>query len=456
MRGVRSVLAGLVVLSACTFSRETAVLPHEIFPPAADPMSASNVEERLRRGMIPEVVSFLLGPGGRNLPPETTARLLAQAKLESGDFPSAELLADRVLARTPRATLRAEMEWLRSQSAYWRGDFGTAMRAAALAREAGRGVPEGWIVFLRSGEARTLYGGATAGERLLLRFRLGRPNLIRVELDVNGTATRDVILDSGASLSLLTESAARRLGVEIVEGAVAPARGLHDTEIPMQFGWARTVTLGGLTLRDVPFGILPDGTLSFETASIGLFTPEGVLGIHFMKEFDWRIEPSERRLQAIRLLPGAPRGGPDQNVFFRRMKPMVRTSFNRLPWSFFLLDTGSEPTMVTPEGLRANQVTSSEPSAPVTLEGIGKAQVSWSKVSNITLGIGRYMVWFKDLVVNEGSDVIGDGIIGMSVLSQFDSELRFSRMTLVIGRREDRRSPARSPFEPEKGLLPPG
>ncbi|MFI5180443.1 MAG: aspartyl protease family protein [Thermoanaerobaculia bacterium] len=449
--------AALVLLAACTFSRETAVYPHELLPPAApDPVSAFNVEEKLQRGMVPEVVAYLTGPGGRSMAPETAARILAQAKLESGDFPSAELLAERVLARTPRISLRAEMEWLRSQSAYWRDDFGAAARWAAAAREAGRGVPEGWITFLLSGEARTLYGGATSGQHLLLHFRLGRPNLIRIEVEVNDRATKDVILDSGASLSLLTESAARRLGVEMVEGAVAPARGLHDKEIPMHFGWARSVTLGGLTLRDVPFGILPDGTLSFETASLGVFTPEGVIGIHFMKDFDWRIEPSDRRLQAVRLPSGVPRGGPDQNLFFRRMKPMVRASFNRRPWSLFLLDTGSEPTMVTPEGLRANQYTSTKPSAPVTLEGIGKAEVSWSKVSNITVGISRYMVWFKDLVVNEGSEVIGDGIIGMSYLSAFDMELRFSRMTLVLGRPGDRRSAPRSLFEQEPGVLPPG
>ena len=455
--GFRSAAAALILVAACTFSRETAVYPHELLPLAVpDTIGVLNVEEKLRRGMIPEVVAYLTGPGGRSVMPETAARLLAQAKLESADFESAERVAGRVLERSPRMELRAEMEWIRSQSAYWRGDFAAAARWAEAARSSGRGVPEGWVTFLLSGGTKTLYGGAAAGERLFLRFRLGKPNLIRLEVLVNGQATKDMILDSGASLSLLTESAARRLGVEPVEGAVAPARGLHDKEIPMRFGWARSVTIGGLTLRDVPFGILPDGTLSFETASLGVFTPEGVLGIHFMREFDWRIEPSDRRLQAVRLLPGAAHGGPDQNLFLRRMKPMVRVSFNRRPWSLFLLDTGSEPTMVTPEGLRANQFSSYEPSAPVTLEGIGKTEVSWSKVSNVTLGISRYMVWFQDLVVNEGSDTIGDGIIGMSFLSPFDMEIRFSRMSLALGRPGDRRSESRSPFVPDSGLPPPG
>jgi hypothetical protein len=205
----------------------------------------------------------------------------------------------------------------------------------------------------------------------------------------------------------------------------------------------------------VPFGILPNDALAFETETLGLFAPDGVIGVHLIKEFDWRIEVGERRLQAIRLARGIRRGAADQNLFFRRMKPMVRVAFNRQPWSLFLLDTGSEPTMVTSEGLVANKFTGYEPSAPITLEGIGKAKVSWSKVSNITLGVGRYMVWFKDLVVNEGSDTIGDGIIGMSFLSPFDVELRFSRMTVTIGRPVDRKSFSRTPFEADPGLPPP-
>ena len=438
----------LAAVVACTFSRDTAVLRHELAVPAPGfGINAMNVEDRLQRGYIPEVIAFLTSPAGRNVESEKAARLLAQAKLESGDFAAAEGLAERVLARPLRNETRAEVEWLRAQAAYWRDDFGAAATWAESARASGRGVPEGWIAFLRSGEKRRPYHGPEPGERLSMRFLFGRPNLPRLAVRINDRLAGEMILDSGASLSLLTESAAAQLGIEVVEGAVTPARGLHQKEIPMRLGWARTVGLGTVTLHDVPFGILPDGTLTFETAALGTFAPSGVLGVHVMKEFDWRIEFGERRLQAIRLDSSARRGGPDQNVFFRRLKPMVRVSFNRRPWSLFLLDTGSEPTMVTPEGLAANRFTGYEPSAPVTLEGIGKSHVSWSKVSDITLGTGRYMVWFKNLIVNEGGDTIGDGIVGMSFLRPFDVEIRFGRMTLLLERAGERRAPAPASFE---------
>jgi predicted aspartyl protease len=241
-----------------------------------------------------------------------------------------------------------------------------------------------------------------------------------------------MVLDSGASLSLLTESAAARLGVTFVPGATAMAKGLHEADLPMRLGWVDSMRVGDLTLTDIPVGVLPDGTLTFETAPSGVFRLNGVLGVHLMKEFDWRIEFKDRLLQARRLDRRILRGSRDQNLFFRRMKPMVRASLNGQPWSLFLLDTGSEPSMITRGGLRKTHLFEPEAAYPITLEGIGQSRVSWSKISNVTVGVSAYMVRFKDIVVKEEADGIEDGILGASFLSSFDVEIRFGAMTLVL------------------------
>ena len=241
-----------------------------------------------------------------------------------------------------------------------------------------------------------------------------------------------MVLDSGASLSLLTESAAARLGVTGVPGATASAKGLHATEVPMRFGWVDSVRLGDVVLMDVPVGILPDGTLTFQTAQSGVFRLNGVLGAHLMKEFDWRLAYGDRVVHARRLDRRLVRGSKDQNLFFRRMKPMARVSLDGQPWSLFLLDTGSEPSMITRGGLRNTRLWEPESAYPLTLEGIGNSRVSWAKISNVTVGVGAYMVRFKDLVVKEDADGIEDGILGASFLSPFDVEIRFGAMTLAL------------------------
>jgi hypothetical protein len=117
---------------------------------------------------------------------------------------------------------------------------------------------------------------------------------------------------------------------------------------------------------------------------------------------------------------------------------MVRVSFNQEGWFLFLLDTGSEPTMVTRPALRRSRTRELEGSYPMTIEGIGKSRVSWAKMSDVTVGLDRYMVKFKDLVVKEENEGIEDGVLGSSFLGNFEAELRFSTMTLKLERTVER------------------
>ena len=437
---------------ACTFSGDFTVLPHQLQKPVPSGLVNSfNAEEQLQRGYIPEVAEFLSGAGGRSLDAVRFDRLSGQVLLERGDFRGAAPRLERALAGTGRGSDRAEIAWLLSQGAYWGGDFSNAGRWGHLAQREGKLVPDGWLVFLESQSTRALYGGEPAGERLSLPVDFGKPNLLRLPVRVNGRAPEEMVLDSGASLSLLTESAAARMGVTFVPGATAFAKGLHATDLPMRLGWVDSLRLGDVTVTDVPVGILPDGTLTFETASSGVFRLNGVLGAHFMKEFDWRIYFGDRLVQARRLDRHLARGSKDQNLFFRRMKPMARASLNGQPWSLFLLDTGAEPSMITRGGLRKTRLYETEAAYPVTLEGIGKSRVSWAKISNVTVGVGAYMVRFKDIVVKEEANGIEDGILGASFLSPFDVEIRFGAMTLALEnpverhRREAKPSPQEIP-----------
>ncbi|MEO6323592.1 MAG: aspartyl protease family protein [Thermoanaerobaculia bacterium] len=452
-----SVAAGVAALCACTFSSEVSIHSHELMKPLPGGfVNSYNVEQKLDGGFVPEVLEFLLGPGGRSVEKTMAARLLGRALMERGDFRAAHTHLERAYAQEGRLSLRADTAWFLSQCDYWNGRFAEAARWARIAQSDGRRIPDGWITFLLSGSERGLYGGAAAGTRLESAMTFGNPNLVRLKVRVNDTPEDLMVLDSGASISLLTESAARDFAIDIVPDATAGAFGLHNVEIPLRFGWARKVEVGGTTLTNVPFGILPDEALSFQTASAGKFHLAGVLGAHFMKEFDWRLGYREKVVQAVRLEANIVRGSKKQNLFFRRLKPMVRTSFNQEPWFFFLFDTGSEPTMVTRTGLNKARTKDMESNYPMTLEGIGKSRVSWGKMSNATVGIDRYMVRFKDIVVKEENSGIEDGVLGSSFLSRFDVEVRFGAMTVTLESPLDRLQRLESASEPAAPRTPRG
>jgi Aspartyl protease len=217
-------LAALGAL-ACTFSREITILPHQLLMPVPIGLvNAFNVEEQLQRGYILEVAEFLTRAGARSLDAVRFERLSGQVLLERGDFRGAAPRLERAFAGTGRGSDRADLAWLLSQGAYWDGEFSEAGRWGRVAQREGKPIPDGWLVFLESPSARAPYGGASAGERLSLPADFGRPNLLRLAVRVNGRAPEEMVLDSGASLSLLTESAAARLGVTFVPGATASAK----------------------------------------------------------------------------------------------------------------------------------------------------------------------------------------------------------------------------------------
>jgi hypothetical protein len=436
----RGALAAALVAAAaaCTFSRAVTISPHLLLRlPDGGRVNSFNLEEQLALGYIPEVIEFFGSSGAKSVDSARGARILGQALLEAGDFRAAEVRLERAYAQESRGTTRAETAWLLSQAHYWQNDFENAASWARRSVEAGQGVPQGWITFLASAGNEPLYAGVPPGTHTSATVGYGHPDLPRLAAKVNDK-TADLILDSGASLSLLTESAAKRLGVVPVPDATAGAYGLHRVELTMHFGWAPTLSVAGVTLTHVPFGILPDEALTFETATFSGFKFDGVLGIHLLKEFDWVLRYNRQEVRGVRLDPSKPRGGRGQNVFFRRLKPMVRVSFNQEGWFLFLLDTGSEPTMVTRPALRRSRTRELEGSYPMTIEGIGKSRVSWAKMSDVTVGLDRYMVKFKDLVVKEENEGIEDGVLGSSFLGNFEAELRFSTMTLKLERTVER------------------
>ncbi len=427
-------LAALTLsLSFCTFSRDFSIKKHELLmPPPGGLVNSYNLEEQLAAGYIPEVLEFLVKSKGAEMDSARFARVLGQAVLERGDFRAARLPLERAFAGEGRPHERAETAWRLSQSFYWTGDFAQSAAWARTAISQGLRVPAGWVAFLDSGKDLHPYSGASPGERIRLSMNATSPRVPRVKVEINGNVTDEMVFDTGASMSLITNKAATALGLVKVAGGETTAYGLHRVAFPLHMAWADTARIGTVTLEHVPFGVVPDDALTFQTASGAAYQFAGVLGAHFLKEFDWRVEYGRKTLLGLRLDPEKPRGSRDQNLFFRRLKPMIRVSVNQRPWFLFLLDTGSEPSMVTRAGLRKAKTSGIEALAPMTLEGIGKSRVSWGKISDITVGAGRFMISYKDIVVREDSEGIEDGVLGSSFLANFETEILFSSMTVLF------------------------
>jgi predicted aspartyl protease len=398
---------------------------------APPPPGAFNAEERFQRGHYLEVQHYLeslpeveLSKSAANL------SLYGRVLLARGDFGSAWPVLERARTLETRPVKRGEIEWAISQGAVLWNDFGTAEEYAASAVRNGYGLVPGFLHFLAALRDVDVYAGAPAGAEASEDFEMQGFQLIRIPVRVNG-ADSAAIVDSGAVYTILTQSFARLVRVRMIPDSRASGRGLHKKEFPVDFGIVDELSFGGVTLSGVPVMVMPDEAMLFET-SRGQFPVPFVLGLHLLKEFRAEIDYAGRRVRWTRADFRVAKRDPAQNVFFRSGRAFARGSIDRNGFYQFLLDTGSEPTLLTSAGAARAGLPPSNKVFPKKVYGLGKTQVEWGIVPEVTIGIAGWAARFQDLAVKEDDTAFEDGIVGTTLLEHFRVGIDFARMVLSL------------------------
>lgn len=394
-------------------------------------MGAFNPEERLSRGEFPEVESYF-----RRMPPaelEGSPRNLAlygKALLAFGDLDAALPLLTRAIELESQPVRRGEIEWALAQAFVFWNQPAVALDFAESARRDGYGLLPGFLNFLAAISDLDLYAGPRLGETHEADFSMSGFDLIRLPVRINGSDSA-AILDTGAAYTILTQSFAREVGVREIPDSKAFGRGLHAKEFPLTFGIVERLEFAGFAVRNVPVMLMPDDALLFET-SRGKFPVPMVLGLHLIKEFTVDLDYGRRRLALTRTDFRAGGRGPDQDLFVVRGRLLARASLNRGGWYQLLLDTGSEPTMLTSGGVKRAGLTASRKFYPKRLHGLGKSQAEWSRVDSVTIGLSGFAVRFGNLVIKEDEGPLEDGVLGNSFLKNFRVRLDFRAMRITL------------------------
>jgi len=408
------------------------VLPAKVVrvPP---PTGGFNAEDRFQRGHYLEVQHYLEG-----LPPadleSNPARLSLYGRvlLARGDFEAAWHVLERARSLEKRTLKRAEIEWALAQGAILWNDFASAHDYAADAVRDGYGLVPGFVNFLAAMRDVDAYAGPAFGEEHGADFDVHRFNLIRIPVRVNDMDSAAVV-DSGAVYTIVSESFARQTHIREIPNSQASGRGLHKQEFPVTFGVIEKLDFAGFSVRDVPVMLMPDEALMFETTR-GPFPVPMVLGLHLLKEFTADIDYRARTIRFTREDFRVPKRATDQNLFFHAGRLFVRGSIDRNGFYQFLLDTGSEPTLLTSAGLQRASLPPSNKVSPKQVYGLGKTMVEWGRVGQVTLGIAGYGARFTDMVVKDDDAAFEDGIVGASMLDHFQARIDFVGMILTLER----------------------
>ncbi|HEY3202420.1 MAG TPA: aspartyl protease family protein [Thermoanaerobaculia bacterium] len=430
---IAAALCGLAAF--CATSPEIAVLAQKpeairVVQPVPGPLSA---DDCLASGQYLEIERYVgtLPSAAVEKSPSLLA-LYGKALLARGDFHAAWPVLERARSLESRAARRGEIAWTLSQGAILWNDFASAHDYAEAAVQDGYGLVPGFLRFLAAMRDVDVYAGPPVGETHTATFDMRTFNLIRVPVRVNGRESA-AILDSGAAYTIVTESFAQEARVRRIPDSRASGRGLHKKEFPVTFGVIAVLDFAGFSVRDVPVMVMPDEALAFET-SRGPFPVPAVLGLHLLKEFSTEIDYRSRRLELTRADFRLPKRENNQNLFFSRGRLFVRASINRGGFYAFLLDTGSEPTLMTSPGLARARLPASNKLFPKRVHGIGKTHVEWGLIREVSIGIGEFAVRFRDLAVKDDEDAFESGIVGTSYLQNFRVRLDFARMVLTLER----------------------
>ena len=252
-------------------------------------------------------------------------------------------------------------------------------------------------------------GSLTPGSVTFTRDLAGLP---RVPLTINGHA-REYVFDTGANLSVVTETQAAELGLEML-GQTAGVGSITQDAAAAQIGLARRLTIGDLEFENVVFLIMPDASLSFAN---GAYVIPGILGFPVISAME-RVSVADGRVA------WAPSAGPvaERDLYVDGLTPRVYGHVAGGPAAPFALDSGANLTSLRPAALADRPDLAG--SAVAQSHSVGSAggvrQVEAQRLPTVALRFDAVEVTLSNVAVagemSGGDDL--HGRLGQDVLSR--------------------------------------
>jgi hypothetical protein len=358
---------------------------------------------------------------------------LGAAELAAGRYDDARRHLRAAIDLQPFRTTYAAVAWDLSQLEYMSNNFDSSLDWARLANERGINVRQWHMDYLASLANTSVYRftGAT-NERVSMRVI--RPEVPRIDVILNGKRNISAIIDSGAVLSIVSQSLATTLPVRMLGNFEGTFAGLLGEPIAVHFGILETLDIGRMSIANVPVAIMPDDKMKFLVSGKKEFKIDFLLGAHLLKEFRIELDFRRNNVTLTRIAAAARRPVADQNLFIEQFRPAVRGTINRHGWYAFILDTGSEVTFLNDRQIASLPIQIFAPKVHnATLQGLGGAKKHGEKVENVEIGVDRWAGTFHTIpMYDAGEHERTTGIVGENYLKNFDVVIDFGRMRVDL------------------------
>lgn len=264
---------------------------------------------------------------------------------------------------------------------------------------------------------------------LLARDKVG---LLRSPVRVNGVE-QNAVLDTGASISVASESAAKRLGLRMMDGTSSIGNSIGGG-VDIRLAVADRLELGGVVARNVVFVVMDDAALDFPVP--GGYRIDTIVGLPVLQAVG-RIEFNLVG-KTLRITPAPTASAEPANLRVIGTSPYVMTNIAGVEVPLYF-DTGANSTALYP------QFAARKPDLrPIADERkIGKAGAGGVKhvqnmfFQNLAVGIGRQSAIIGSIGYRpDGPEdrEVPFGVLGIDVLSRFRTfAIDYKNMVLEVG-----------------------
>lgn len=155
---------------------------------------------------------------------------------------------------------------------------------------------------------------------------------LTIPVEINGNAKEYLIFDTGANISTINESLAKKLKLQIIEAQI-DVGSITGEKVKANLGIAEKLRIGNTLAENVVFLIFPDKALYIEPIQ---FQIKGLIGfplITALREITWTKNKEI-------LIPAKPQNNKEQNLALNNLTPLIAGNYQgeRITFAF---DTGA-------------------------------------------------------------------------------------------------------------------
>lgn len=171
----------------------------------------------------------------------------------------------------------------------------------------------------------------------VLHWQKDMIGLLQVPVSV-GTDTCDLVFDTGANISVITESSAKKLHMRVYPVKLDLGAGTTGQTVQSSLAVADSLWLGPVLMRHVVFLLLPDHMLEFKQAA---YQQQGIIGEPLMAQLRQMSFYQDGRLE----IPLNPLSNQSSNMALDGAMPIVEYTVNgqHLPFRF---DSGASTSVL--------------------------------------------------------------------------------------------------------------